>query len=124
MINYESELCAPFPPKGFLYKWNRMNLTKYIIPKWVSFAGTYAIFSEGKCVYVGQSSNINVRLRKHLQMARYSCGWKSGWGYLSKISVAVKKEKREYERLMTEARFIAKLKPKFNKINGINFNKK
>jgi len=121
MSDYELDVCAPFPPKGFLYKWNRIDLTKYDIPKWINFTGTYVIFSEGKCIYVGQSSNIENRLRQHLTTARYSSGWKSGWGYLSQVFVVVKKEKKEYERLMIEARFIAKLKPKFNKINGINF---
>lgn len=101
-----------------LYKWNRMNLSIFDIPRWANFAGTYAIFSQKKCIYVGQSNNIFLRLNRHLRIASYSSGWfikrKKDEYYLLDVEIAIKKEKIKYERLMIEKRLIVKLKPIFN----------
>jgi len=108
----------PLKPKN-LFKWNRIDLTRYDIPKWSNFPGTYILFENKKCIYIGQSSNIFARINRHLRLSWYStcCWWlrrKEGEEHLRNIFLIIKKEKKEYERLMIEKRLIVRLKPKFN----------
>ena len=72
--------------------------------------GLYAIYNREKIIYVGVSSNINLRLKDH---ASYNGRFK-GKEYISKIKIKISSLNMlllEY----IEKRFILRLKPKYNK---------
>jgi hypothetical protein len=78
-------------------------------------AGNYAFFLDGQCVYVGQTADIKARMRSHIKMMRYQHSWQTTWGQFHVFTVAARKEKYRFERLMLEARLIHRIRPVFNK---------
>jgi len=101
--------------------WNRLRLGEEYnsdIPANINFAGNYILFFPNKTFYVGESGNITKRLKTHIQMGIYTNQWITRWGTFSNITIAFRKEKEKFERLMIEARFIERLKPQLNKSPG------
>ena len=97
------------PGKWFRYEMN--DALESNLPKGVAFAGTYAIFANKKCLYVGQSQNIEQRLKGHITMARYSNTWITKWGQFHNLNIAIRHEGFRFERVLIEARLIFRLKP-------------
>lgn len=99
-------------------KWTRFTLPDslyYDYPLGLSNPGTYAIFADGKCLYIGQGKNLAIRLKQHpIRGSLCSCGYFTPAGYAYKIDIVVRMERYNFERLAIEARFIERLKPMFN----------
>ena len=106
-------------------KWYRFKLTEELdsdFPEGIDFAGTYIIFSNGKCLYIGQSKDLKTRLKTHIKLSLFSSLWQTPWGYIQQVEIAIRKERYRYERLAIEAKFIDRLKPMFNGLPpGANF---
>jgi excinuclease UvrABC nuclease subunit len=97
------------PGKWFRYEMN--DAVDSRLPSGVNFPGTYAIFADKKCLYIGQSQNIEQRLKSHITMARYSNTWWTKWGQFHKVNIAIRRERFRLERVLIEARLIFRLNP-------------
>lgn len=98
-------------------KWYRFELNEKLdsdFPCGINFSGNYVIFTGKTCLYVGQSNNVLKRLKSHIQIARYSNWWKTRWGQYIRLTIAIRKERCLFERMMVEARFINRLNPLCN----------
>lgn len=85
------------------------------VPVWLkNVSGNYIVFIDGNCLYIGESKNLQERLKSHFQISEYSNWWKTKWGRFRKAIVVVRKEKKQFERLMIEAQMIKRLKPQKN----------
>lgn len=78
------------------------------------FPGLYAFFYKKELVYIGQSSNIYKRLYVHRLYKRTHCKHSLKHLFDSDLVIAVRPDKRRYERLTLEALYIMRLKPKLN----------
>lgn len=78
--------------------------------RFFEYQGLYAIYEKNKIIYIGLSSNINLRLRSHTRIDRKFKGQKN----ISKIKIKISLlDWRLLEYI--ERRFILRLKPKYNK---------
>lgn len=93
--------------------------------RWRAAPACYVIFYEGVAVYVGQSIDVQQRIRGYSFENYPSRGddpadgfCTSPWGGLSwrdgTITAKVKYARRFGEQLMVEARLIRRIKPRFN----------
>lgn len=91
---------------------------KYTDMSYLSFeeaGGCYVVYSNGKPIYVGQSSNVSKRIGSHRIWQSRSDGlFYTPWGDKPKVYIKVKYHKRYGAWLECEARLIKRIKPKFN----------
>lgn len=92
--------------------------------------GCYAIFENGKVVYVGSSTAIENRCRVYRTMPerRKPYGepcitdgkWQTPWGLktMCRFQVKVKMSRRQGDWLMWEYRLIRRLRPKYNRVHN------
>lgn len=102
------------------FRWYRFVLGKGLddgFPTNLDFPGIYAIFAgrPQELLYIGESRNLDKRLRNHIRLTRYSHEWMTVWGTWAKITVAVRHEKGAFEARMAEGRLIVRLRPICNK---------
>jgi len=89
-----------------------------LLPSDFDFPGNYAVFHGKRLIYIGESVNVNRRLRSHIRMAHFTDWWHSTWGYLRRLTIAVRPERVPFERMMVESRLIARLHPIYNIMPG------
>ena len=75
----------------------------------------YAVYCDGKLVYVGQTMDLSTRLRKHgFDYARYSNSVITPWGQFGSILIKYRPSRKFGDWAMIELRFIRRLHPRFN----------
>ena len=80
-------------------------------------AGAYAIYFDGRLVYIGQSCDIANRFSEHCFRYGYGRHIVTPWGEVPEsttITVKVKRSRRLGDWAMWEIRLIARLRPVFN----------
>jgi hypothetical protein len=104
-----------------------MGLNKPAEPRWRKFVlpeercnilpapGCYAVFGDGKLLYVGQASNVKLRMQSHAMGAYgYSAWITTPWGKYHDVLVKVRRSDKFGDWAMRELRLIRRLKPQFN----------
>lgn len=80
--------------------------------------GCYAIYCDGQLIYIGQAGNIWVRLKSYRIGYGFTNTIFTPWGCCDSLCVKVRTPRRFGEWLMTEARLIKRLLPRFNCVGG------
>jgi hypothetical protein len=81
------------------------------------FAGAYALYIDGRLVYVGQSCDIANRFSEHAIRLGYAKNIHTPWGTFPDTTAIVLKVKRSRvlgDWAMWEIRLIRRLRPQFN----------
>lgn len=81
--------------------------------------GCYAVYGEGGIIYIGQSSNLKVRLLSYRMRPDYGDGYITPWGNFSGFKLKIKPSRRYGDWAMRELRLIRRLRPRFNRA-GVN----
>ena len=111
-----------YKPGKWIYIDNKRIKERFNTGGWneFKFSGCYAIFggNDKNLLYIGYSTNLRKRLQVHIIKKRDKKGiyfYKTQWGEIKNIKVAIRRDKMRYEGLSTEMRLIQRLKPKYNK---------
>jgi len=99
-------------------KWKRYAVGCGIddrLPHDVTFPGIYCVILDGRIMFVGEGKNVGSRLRDRIRLAPYSHTWKTSWGQFGELGIAVRRERKPFERRMAEGRLIARLSPPWNR---------
>jgi hypothetical protein len=85
---------------------------------WTSWEspGVYAIYGDGRLLYIGQSDNVSKRIRlgHGANYSRFSAGIDLPWGQFSTVTIKIRLSTRFGDWLMHEARLIRRLQPPEN----------
>lgn len=87
----------------------------WIVP---SKPGVYAVYGDGELIYIGQSSDLRERLRRHNIRPSYGRGTHSPWGDFDSMHVKVRVGGKFGEWAMVEIRLIHRIRPRFN-VSGL-----
>lgn len=83
-----------------------------------SIPACYAIYLDGQLTYVGQSTNLSVRINAHkINLARFSNSIVSPWGRCGSLVVKYRPSLSYGDWAMVELRLIRRLKPSGNQIH-------
>jgi excinuclease UvrABC nuclease subunit len=80
--------------------------------------GVYAFFIDGALAYIGQSANLEARLRHYQARHDYGDGFFSKWGSHKHLVIKIKIGRRFGEWAMREQRLIRRLSPPLNQRLG------
>jgi hypothetical protein len=81
----------------------------------------YAVYFDGRLVYIGQSYDLHRRFLLHDFRRSYSSGFITPWGFfhdVQRITLKYKPARRYGEWAMRELRLIRRLEPKLNSRGG------
>jgi hypothetical protein len=80
--------------------------------------GCYAIYVNNVLSYIGQASDLRIRLVKHLSENRYSDSYRTPWGTFAfrEVRVKVKLSKHYGDWAMWELRLLRRVRPPFNRL--------
>src|ERR1017187_1040735 len=82
-------------------------------------SAVYAIFADGRLLYIGQSEDLLVRFAHHNMRHTYANhGFRTPWGVFDSITLKYKISSKMGDWLMSEYRLIRRLKPPQNCIHG------
>ena len=92
------------------HRWTRYDVSSLldVLP----LPGVYAIYGDGRLIYIGSSTAVGSRLTAHLKATDRLC---TPWGKFSVVIVKVRYERKHYDWLMLERRLIERLNPPGNK---------
>jgi excinuclease UvrABC nuclease subunit len=104
-----------------------MDINELAGPRWRKFIlpdercnipqapGCYVVFGDGKLLYVGQASNVKLRMQSHaVGVYGYSAWITTPWGKYHDVLVKVRRSDKYGDWAMRELRLIRRLKPPFN----------
>lgn len=97
-------------------KWATYDYDKHFLSAISPEPGCYVIYCDEQLVYVGQSTNVQKRIKSYdFGYTRYSnTGIHTPWGLCRKLVIKIRKSIRYGDWAMVELRLIKRLQPKLN----------
>lgn len=96
-------------------RWVSFDMASSVIPR---KPACYAIYLDGRLEYIGQASDLAVRLSAHGIRVCYGSSINSKWGSFASIVVKARFADRMGDWAMREIRLIHRLQPRLNCVGG------
>jgi excinuclease UvrABC nuclease subunit len=98
--------------------WISYDFEKYETEKIAKLPGCYVVYGDEALIYIGQASNVALRISNHRIKYGYSSYILCPWGSFRSVIIKVRYGVRYGDWLAREARLIAKIQPPFNCIGS------